>query len=67
MRIEVDLDLCEANGVCESLAPKVFRVTDEDELEIAQDALNEGLRESVEMAIKRCPRGALTLIEDGEG
>ena len=61
MKILVDLDLCEANGVCESHCPEVFHVTDEDELEIHQDAINHGLMDSLEMAIARCPRQALSL------
>ena len=67
MRVAVDLDLCEANGVCESHAPEVFHVNDDDELEIAQGAIDEGLRESLDAAISRCPRGALSLIEGSEG
>ncbi len=34
MRVVVDRDLCEANGVCAGLAPEVFDLDDEDYLHI---------------------------------
>ena len=34
MRVTVDRDLCEANGVCAGLVPQVFRLDDDDELHI---------------------------------
>ena len=34
MRVVVDRDLCEANGVCAGLAPDVFDLDDEDYLHI---------------------------------
>ena len=61
MKRLVELDLCEANGVCENHSPEVFHVNEEDELEIREDAVDESLRESIEMAISRCPRQALSL------
>lgn len=44
MRIEVDRNLCEANAVCESIAPTVFRVTDDGVLEVLQPEPPEELR-----------------------
>ena len=37
MRVAVDRDLCEANGVCAGLAPEVFDLDDEDYLHILDD------------------------------
>ena len=34
MRVTVDPDLCEANGVCAGLVPQVFGLDDDDELHI---------------------------------
>ena len=34
MRVAVDRDLCEANGVCTGLAPEIFDLDDEDYLHI---------------------------------
>ena len=64
MKIVVDYDLCEANAVCMSKAPEVFKVDDEDNLHILIENPPEGLREKVEEAVRLCPRQALSLSED---
>ncbi len=64
MKIVVDYDLCEANAVCMSKAPEVFKVDDEDNLHILIESPPEGLREKVEEAVRLCPRQALSLSED---
>jgi ferredoxin len=64
MRIVVDRDLCESNGVCEGLAPEVFRIDDDDNLEILQEHPDESLRAKVQDAVRSCPKQALTLEED---
>lgn len=61
MHIELDDDLCEANGICQNHAPTIFEVTDTDELIIRHEAYSDALREEVEMAIRMCPRQALSL------
>jgi len=63
MKIEVDFDLCEANGVCEEHAPEVFFIDDDDFLQIREEAVTEAHRVSIEAAVKFCPRGALALVE----
>ena len=64
MRIKVDRDLCESNGVCEGLAPTVFQINDNDELDILQEQPDESLRAKVQDAVRSCPKQALTLEED---
>ena len=62
MRVVVDYDLCESNGICEGLAPEVFRVDDEtDQLVLLQERPPESLRGAVEEAVLRCPRQALSI------
>jgi ferredoxin len=61
MKIVVDHDLCEANQVCMSRAPEVFRVDDEDQLHILIESPPEELRQKVEAAVRLCPRQALRL------
>ncbi|MGA9873226.1 MAG: ferredoxin [Rhodococcus sp. (in: high G+C Gram-positive bacteria)] len=57
--VEVDFDLCEANGVCVGLAPEVFDLNDDDELIVSDaDGLPEN-RDAIEEAIAGCPRAAL--------
>ncbi len=64
MKIIVDYDLCEANAVCMTKAPEVFKVDDEDNLQILIESPPEGLRDKVEEAVRLCPRQALSLAQD---
>ena len=64
MRVIVDRDLCESNGVCEGLVPDVFRINDDDELDILQEHPDESLRSKVLDAVRSCPKQALKLEED---
>lgn len=62
MRIVVDWDLCESNGICEAVAPDVFEL-DEDEnliLKADPDAENHG---RIVQAVESCPKAALSLEE----
>ena len=61
MRIIVDYDLCEANAICQRVAPEVFKVDEQDKLQILQDSPAEDLREKLQVAVRRCPRRALRL------
>lgn len=64
MKIIVDIDLCEGNGVCEGLAPELFRVDDSGQLHIrATAAPTSELRDRAARAVRYCPRNALR-IED---
>jgi ferredoxin len=65
VKIRVDYDLCEGNGVCAQLAPAVFRVDDDDQLHVLRDRPGEELRAEVELAVRRCPRGALA-VDDAD-
>ena len=62
MRVVVDRDLCEANGVCVSTAPEVFQLHD-DMLVILDAAPTGGLQARVEDAVDGCPRAALRLLD----
>jgi len=62
MRIQVDRDLCEGNAVCMKMAPEVFAVGDDDQVEILIQQPGEELRAKVEAAVRRCPRQALALL-----
>ena len=63
MRVRVDPDLCEANGVCVSFAPEVFELQPDDTLLVRIPIPPEELRAVVEDAAAGCPRAAI-LIED---
>jgi len=63
MRVTVDRDLCEANGVCAGLVPEVFRLDDDDELHITAGEVPPGLADEVRHAVQSCPKTALGLSE----
>jgi len=64
MRVVVDRTLCESNAVCARLVPEVFVVDDDDQLRIKQAELSDVLRERVEHAVRRCPKPALSIVDD---
>jgi len=63
MEVQVDRDLCEANAVCQGLAPDVFQVDDDEQLQILQPNPPEDRLERVALAVARCPKNALTLLD----
>ena len=67
MRVRVDRELCESNGVCVRLVPEVFVLDDDDRLRLEQESPPEALRARVEQAVRRCPKQALTIIDEQEG
>ena len=65
MKVLVDYDQCESNGICEEIAPDVFHVSDEDDLlKLLQENPPEDLRAKVEDAVRRCPKQALSVLEE---
>jgi ferredoxin len=61
MKVTVDHDLCEANGVCASITPEVFDLDDEDHLRILLPQVPARLADLVERAVGSCPKMALRL------
>lgn len=59
MRIMVDHGLCEANGVCEDLAPRVFHLREDDVLQVLQPRPEGEDATAAGEAVARCPRQAL--------
>ena len=59
--MQVDRDLCQGHGVCQSEAPAVFAVGDDRQVVILDDAPSDDLRPGVTAAVKYCPTHALTL------
>ena len=64
MRVVVNLDLCEGNALCVKEAPEVFALGDDDIARVLVEHPDESLRARVDRAVRRCPRNALTLVED---
>ena len=63
MRVVVDYDLCESNAICMAVAPEVFEVDDDDNLNLLQEEPSEDLRPKVEEAVRRCPKQALSIAD----
>jgi ferredoxin len=63
MRIEVDYDLCESNGLCMGVAPEVFDLRDDDKLYVLQDEPPESMRTVIEQAVRACPKQAIRIID----
>jgi sterol 14-demethylase len=63
-RVAVDEDLCQGHAVCESEAPEVFSVGRDHRVKILQVKPPEGSREQVEAAVRHCPTGALSIVEE---
>lgn len=61
MKIIVDRSKCTGLGICESLAPDVFEVDDDGDLELKTEAVPDGQLEDVEAAVAGCPTEALRL------
>ena len=62
-KVVVDFDLCESNAVCMGIAPEVFEVGDDDLLHVLQEHPTPDLRVSVEAAVARCPKQAISIAE----
>ncbi|WP_330251920.1 ferredoxin [Nocardia sp. NBC_00565] len=61
MKVSVDLDQCEANGICVGFAPDVFELDDDDVLHIVDGEVSEDRLDDVRDAVAQCPKAALRL------
>jgi ferredoxin len=61
MKVIVDRDQCEANGICVGIAPDVFELDDEDVLHIVAAEVSAGREAEVRAAVAQCPKAALRL------
>lgn len=63
-RVEVDFDVCESNALCEAVAPDVFALDDNDDLQVEDPTVTDENRSRVEQAVSSCPKFALRIVED---
>ncbi|MEO6121885.1 MAG: ferredoxin [Acidimicrobiales bacterium] len=61
MRVSVDFDRCQSNGVCMDKAPEVFELRDDGFLYVLVDEPDEALRPKVVEAARHCPTQAITV------
>lgn len=64
MKIKVDFDLCESNAMCEALAPDMFRIDDDDFLQVDDPRVTDENRDRVQQAVAACPKSALSIVEE---
>ncbi|HKN00288.1 MAG TPA: ferredoxin [Candidatus Binataceae bacterium] len=64
MKVAVDLQLCEGNARCMEAAPEIFDVRDDDKTHLRLENPPESLREKLKLAVRMCPRQAISLKED---
>ncbi len=63
-KIEVDLGLCESNGVCMGIIPEVFDLGDDDMLTVHQEEVTPENEADVREAVRQCPRQAIAIVGD---
>lgn len=59
MRITADRTRCEGHGMCEALAPNLFRVGDDGIVEPTADDIDDS--DLIQLAVDSCPVEALRL------
>jgi ferredoxin len=63
MKIEVDFDLCESNGVCMGIIPEVFHLDEQDYLHVLQPEVTQANEHQIREAVRQCPRQAISIVE----
>jgi ferredoxin len=63
MKIDVDWDLCESNGVCMGIIPEVFQLGDDDMLTVLQTEVTPENEAELREAVRQCPRQAISFTE----
>lgn len=62
MKIVHDANKCCSSGMCESFAPDIFEISDDDgALRVLDPSPDESMRGVVETAVAACPTEALSL------
>ena len=64
MKVTVEPDLCEANGLCVLAAPRVFDLIDDDVVDILVPEPPPDMESAVANAVMACPKQALRLLAD---
>ncbi|MBU8577622.1 ferredoxin [Brevibacterium luteolum] len=66
MKVHVDLNRCESNGLCVLTAPEVFELDGDQRLHY-EEFPDEELWPDVEDAARNCPVQAITITRSTEG
>ncbi|MEU4650289.1 ferredoxin [Nocardia fluminea] len=60
MRVAVDSDRCRGHGICLTLRPDIFTLTDDGYAEPRHGAVSADDESDVRTAIDACPEGAIS-------
>lgn len=60
MNVTVDDDRCKGHGVCCSICPDVFTLTDDGYAEVSTPDVPSAFENAVQDAISNCPERAIT-------
>ncbi|OBI83157.1 ferredoxin [Mycobacterium sp. E740] len=63
MKVTVDEDRCAGHGMCLTLCPEVFEMTDDGWAVAAPGAVPAGLEDAARDAIQNCPEQAISEID----
>ena len=63
MRVVIDVDRCDGNGLCEAVAPGVFAVAEDDLVRVTAARLPRAAEPAAEEAARACPKLAITLVD----
>jgi ferredoxin len=63
MKVDVDFELCESNGVCMGIIPEVFHLGDDDQLTVLKPAVTPQEEPRVRETVRQCPRQAISIAE----
>lgn len=61
MKVVVNWSLCDGNGNCAAAAPELFQLDDDDQLHVLLETFGDELRAKAQLAVRSCPKNALTL------
>ncbi|MCW2511051.1 MAG: hypothetical protein JWR11_93 [Mycobacterium sp.] len=64
MKVTVDPDLCEANGLCVAAAPDIFDLAGDEVVDIVDSEPPPALEAAVRDAVTACPKQALRIRTD---
>ncbi|HWC84787.1 MAG TPA: ferredoxin [Pseudonocardiaceae bacterium] len=61
MKVSIDDDRCRGHGVCCSICPEVFELTDDGYAEVAPDEVPARFEAGVRDAASNCPERAISV------
>jgi ferredoxin len=61
--VAVDFDKCTGLGICESLAPAFFEVSDDGDLMLLKEDISDDELQEIDEAVSGCPTEALRIVE----